>query len=112
MKFRNMKNSLKIALGIAAGGALVLLARKRKLSRDRNTFIAPDGKSYRENEMYRTSEGDIYKNGKLMHFETPELSAAANAKIDSNLYRKNSGKENNQSLSHNVTYHKRGVRHH
>ncbi|WP_379965421.1 hypothetical protein [Epilithonimonas sp. UC225_85] len=106
-----MKNTIKVALGFAAGGALILLneLRKRKKKKE-NKFMAPDGNKYRKNEMYRSAEGEIFKNGKKLHFETPQHLSDANNKIDARFA--NNGKQNTQAPNSNVTYHQRGVRHH
>ena len=63
-----MKNTIKVALGFAAGGALILLNQLRKKRKKQNEkFTAPDGHKYIKNEMYRNSEGDIFKNGKKLN---------------------------------------------
>lgn len=107
-----MKNTIKVALGFAAGGALILLnqLRKRK-QKEQNKFMAPDGNKYLKNEMYRNAEGEIFKNGKKLHFETPKHLDDANHKIDARLARNVQFNDQNPN-SRNVTYHKRGVRHH
>lgn len=107
-----MKNTIKVALGFAAGGALILLnqLRKRKQAKDRQ-FMAPDGNKYLKNEMYRNAEGDIFKNGKKLNFETPKHLNDANNKIDARAAKNHQFNDKN-SANRNVTYHKRGVRHH
>ena len=51
-----MKNTIKVALGFAAGGALILLNQLRKKRKKQNEkFTAPDGHKYIKNEMYRNS---------------------------------------------------------
>ena len=63
-----MKNTIKVALGFAAGGALILLNQLRKKRKKQNEkFTAPDGHKYIKNEMYRNSEGEIFKNGKKLN---------------------------------------------
>ncbi len=111
-KISLMKNTIKVALGFAAGGALILLnqLRKRK-QRQENQFMAPDGNKYSKNEMYRSAEGEIFRNGKKLHFETPQLLVNANNKIDARLARIVQSNDQNPN-SRNVNYHKRGVRHH
>ena len=107
-----MKNTIKVALGFAAGGALILLnqLRKKKQRQDKQ-FMAPDGNKYLKNEMYRNAEGEIFKNGKKMHFDTPKHLTDANSKIDARLAKNVNVNAQNQ-IGRNVTYHKRGVRHH
>ena len=111
-KISLMKNTIKVALGFAAGGALILLnqLRKRK-QRQENQFMAPDGNKYSKNEMYRSAEGEIFRNGKKLHFETPQLLVNANNKIDARLARIVQSNDQNPNIR-NVNYHKRGVRHH
>ncbi|PZU90207.1 MAG: hypothetical protein DI529_03260 [Chryseobacterium sp.] len=107
-----MKNTIKVALGFAAAGTLVLLNELRKKNKKQgNSFIAPDGNKYQKDEMYRNAEGEIFKNGRKLHFRTPELLNDANNKIDSHL--NNKAYINNQNpIDRNVNYHNRGVRHH
>ncbi|MDP9954418.1 cytochrome c [Epilithonimonas hungarica] len=107
-----MKNTIKVALGFAAGGALILMNElRKKKKRQSNSFIAPDGNRYQKDEMYRNAEGEIFKNGRKLHFETPKLLVEANNKIDFNL-NKNAHLNNQNPIDRNVNYHKRGVRHH
>lgn len=107
-----MKNTIKVALGFAVGGSLILLneLRKRKKKKEYN-FIAPDGNEYQKDEMYRNAEGEIFHNGRKLHFETPNLLIEANNRIDSNL-NKNIHLNIQNPIDRNVNYHKRGVRHH
>ncbi len=106
-----MKNSVKIGLGILAGGSLILASRLLKRNKNKlKTFTAPDGNSYKENEMYRNSQGEIFKNGRKLHFDTPELLSQANHHIDT--YH-NQGKINSiHQPPKSPDYHQRGVRHH
>ena len=42
-----MKNTIKVALGFAAGGALILLNQlRKKKKKEQNKFMAPDGNKY------------------------------------------------------------------
>lgn len=107
-----MKNTIKVALGFAAGGALILLNQlRKKRKKEQNKFMAPDGNKYLKNEMYRNADGEIFKNGKKLHFETPQLLVNANNKIDALISKKFQSNDQNAS-NRNVTYHKRGIRHH
>lgn len=106
-----MKNSLKVALGIMTGGVLIFLNYKRKQrGNNKRVFTAPDGNQYKENQMYRTATGEIYKNGKKVRTELPKDSFKNQSKVDSHF--------NNQNLNENfslpkneVSYHQRGDRH-
>ena len=100
-----MKNSVKIALGIVAGGVLVFLNQKRKGRNNKNhKFTAPDG-----NQMYRTAEGEVFKNGRKVHFETPENALPTHNHVETNL--KNQQLNNNHNSNQQVSYHQKGDRH-
>lgn len=106
-----MKNTVKIALGLATGGLLIYLNQKRKNQKNKeNTFTAPDGNQYDKDQVYRTAQGETYKNGKKFHYNTPANAAQNFNQVDSNF--------NNQHLNENynnpqqeVSYHQRGDRH-
>ena len=104
-----MKNTLKVALGFAVGGTLILMSQLKKRRKNQaKTFTAPDGNSYEENKMYRNAHGEIFKNGKKLHFDTPELLSDANTQIhsyESDRFNKH------DTLSHQAKYHRRGARH-
>ncbi len=105
-----MNKNVKIALGIIASGTLVLAGQLLRSKKNRKkAFTAPDGNRYEENQMYRTAQGQIFKNGKQLHFETPELFAEANHFIDN--YREK-GYKNNRNVPKSVNYNQKGVRHH
>ena len=106
-----MKSSVKIALGFLAGGGLLIAAgivRKARKNKSQ-TYSAPDGNTYQENEMYRNSQGEIFQNGKKLHFDTPELLSQAHHHIDSQI---NSKFNNKNFNSRQVNYHQKGIRHH
>ena len=51
-----MKNTVKLALGLAAGSALVMWNQRRKKSpQNVKTFTAPDISEYQGNQMYRNA---------------------------------------------------------
>ncbi|WP_144281657.1 hypothetical protein [Chryseobacterium echinoideorum] len=104
-----MKNSVKIALGVAATGILVFLQKKLR-KRSSEQFIAPDGNRYKTNETYRTANGELYRNGKKLNLKTPGDSFQSEQHFDSNL---NTQKINQlQEVPNNVSYHQKGNRHH
>lgn len=106
-----MNNSIKIGLGLLAGGTLVLAVQLLRKNKNKlKSFTALDGNSYQKDKMYRTSEGDIFKNGRKMHFETPELLSQANRHIDT--YQNNINLYNANQSVRNTNYHHRGVRNH
>lgn len=106
-----MKNSIKVALGFLAGGSLILASQIIRNKRNKGkSFTAPDGNSYKENEMYRNSQGEIFKTGKQLHFDTPEILSQANHHIDTQFNQGNL--KINQTIPKEVNYHQKGVRHH
>jgi len=106
-----MNNKIKIALAVMAGGSLILLNQLRKKRRSK-TFTAPDGNSYKQNQIYRTAEGELYKNGKPLHFSTLQSEQDNHQHI--NYDKKINANPKNYDVSNikNVEYHQRGVRHH
>lgn len=105
-----MKNSVKIALGIVAGGVLVFLNQKRKGRNNKNhKFTAPDGNQYGENQMYRTAEGEVFKNGKKIRLETPENILSTHNHIDASF--NNQHLNDHYNSNQQVSYHQKGTRH-
>lgn len=103
-----MKNTVKVALAFVAGGALLLLNQKRrKKKQETKNFIAPDGNTYQENQIYRTIEGKLYKNGKPLHFDTPNPERNSQSMTHHDENRSN----NYETKPKNVEYHQRGDRH-
>ncbi|KFF11015.1 hypothetical protein N6B72_13610 [Chryseobacterium soli] len=106
-----MKNTVKIALGLLAGGSLIFLGLKRK-NRKIKTFTAPDGNTYQENQTYRTFDNQLYKNGKKIHFSTPESEQKSYS--SSHQYNENNDpvSKKYQTVNKEVNYHQKGIRHH
>lgn len=105
-----MKNSMKIALGIIAGGVLVFLNQKRKGRTNKNQkFTAPDGNHYKENQMYRTAEGEVFQNGRKIRFETLENTLSTHNHVEKSF--NNQHLTDNYSLSQQIAYHQKGNRH-
>jgi hypothetical protein len=105
-----MNSKIKIALALLGTGTLIWGLRKRKNNQVK-TFTAPDGNTYKENQMYRTSDNKVFKNGKEVHFNSP---IPENKNSSANVYdnaAENLSK-NYQSVNKNVNYHQKGVRHH
>ena len=107
-----MKNSVKIGLGILAGGGLLLAARIFQRNKNKvKTFTAPDGHSYKENEMYRNAHGDIYRNGRKVRMETPGEPGLDHHYTDAHHNTKSMMESGNQTVR-NTNYHHKGLRHH
>lgn len=106
-----MNNTVKIALALAAGSSLLYMGLRKK-NKKKEVFLAPDGNTYKENEIYRTYDNKLFKNGKEFHFETPELddhfpkSNTFYGTMNGNTHLKQ------QTANKNVTYHHKGIRHH
>lgn len=105
-----MKNIVKLALGIVTGGALVYLVKKMKQQKDSQMFTASDGNKYKQDQTYRTADGEIFRNGKKIHIKTPVDSENHQNHVDPAF--------NNQHLNEkvnlpnpNIAYHQRGDRH-
>ncbi|MDR6515892.1 hypothetical protein [Chryseobacterium camelliae] len=106
-----MNTTLKITLGLLAGGTLVYLAGKRKKAAAK-LFTAPDGNTYGENQVYRTIDNKMYKNGKEIHYGHPE--PENNSGSSTKHYAENGDQipKNYQAANKNINYHQKGVRHH
>ncbi|WP_027380564.1 hypothetical protein [Chryseobacterium daeguense] len=102
-----MNNKVKIGLALLAGGALAFLSLKKKNGKKPKTFTAPDGNSYKENQLYRTFEGKVYKNGKEFHFNTPEseqkISSTGNHFNETN----ENALKNYQAIYKDIQYHRK-----
>ncbi|MCJ8155102.1 hypothetical protein MKJ01_15140 [Chryseobacterium sp. SSA4.19] len=105
-----MNSKIKIALALLGTGTLIWGLRKRKNNKLK-TFTAPDGNTYKENQMYRTNDNKVFKNGKEMRFTTP-IPDSQNS--SANIYNNTAenGSKNYQAVNKNVNYHQKGVRHH
>jgi hypothetical protein len=106
-----MNNKVKVALALIAGGTLVLAGLRRRKREKLKTFTAPDGNKYKENQIYRTFDNRLYKNGKHIHFNTPETEPENHS--SGNYYNGNTGNfsKNNISNNKNTSYHQKGSRH-
>lgn len=106
-----MNNKIKIALVLAGAGTLLWQLRKKQNGK-KKVFTAPDGNTYKENQMYRTFDNKVYQNGKEIRFNTPVIeqqNLSSQQHSDASEY--NTGK-NYQNINKNPTYHQKGVRHH
>ena len=105
-----MNSKIKIVLALITGGTLIYLSRKIKnRSNDQKNIAKEKGNTYHENEMYFTSNGKIYKNGKELHFKKPEVNIEINPKIN---FKYDSIPQNYDTHPKNVEYHQKGIRHH
>ncbi|SDQ09601.1 hypothetical protein SAMN05421664_0456 [Chryseobacterium soldanellicola] len=107
-----MNNKVKIALALLVGGSLVFLSKRRKKNNKLKKFTAPDGNIYRENQIYRTFDNKLYKNGKQIHFDVPEadLQTSAANNFEGNTI-ENISSYQAQAVNKNVNYHQKGNRH-
>ncbi|MFY1046355.1 hypothetical protein [Chryseobacterium sp. GP-SGM7] len=106
-----MKNSVKIALGIVTGGVLIFLNQKRRQRKNNGEiFTAPDGNQYKENQMYRAANGEVFRNGKKLRSQIPLDFSYKQNKFDSNMNNQNLN-ENFNLPKNNVSYHHKGDRH-
>jgi hypothetical protein len=107
-----MNNKIKVVLAFLAGGTLLLLNQRRKrLSKKTKTFTAPDGTSYKENQIYRNSEGKAYRNGKVVHFDHLEFENENHSPNSFSHLQDDKLSRNYQAKPQNVDYHQRGKRH-
>ena len=106
-----MNTKVKIALAVIAGGTLILAGVRRKKREKLKSFVAPDGNTYQENQIYRTFDNQLYKNGKKIHFNTFEKESTNNSQT--NYFEQNAVNisAQNQSFNKDVNYHHRGNRH-
>lgn len=105
-----MNKTVKIALAIAAGGSLLYLGLRKK-GKKKNLYLAPDGNTYKENQIYRTYDNKLYKNGKEFHYNLPEENHDL---LNTNsAYNKASNSVHISYKNHqkNPSYHHKGLRH-
>jgi len=103
-----MNNKVKVALAFIAGGALLLLNQKRrKKNPKKKNFVTPDGNSYIKDQIYRSSDGKLFKNGKPLHVETPHRK---NTPLPTNQHDENV-LNHYEAKPRNVEYHHKGNRH-
>lgn len=67
-----MNNIVKITLALAAGSSLLYMSLRKK-SKKNKIYLAPDGNAYKENQIYRTYDNKLYKNGKEFHYPLPQV---------------------------------------
>ncbi|SDH88273.1 hypothetical protein SAMN05421846_102384 [Chryseobacterium taeanense] len=108
-----MNNKIKVALAIIGAGSIVAWGMKRKRNGKLKTYTAPDGNTYQENQIYRTFENKLYKNGKEIHFETPPKEQKSSGNHTFNEQADTIPKNyDNDNVNQNISYHQKGVRHH
>ncbi|KMQ68787.1 hypothetical protein ACM39_05725 [Chryseobacterium sp. FH2] len=106
-----MDKRLKITLGLLVGGSIAFLASKRRRKTEEKVFTAPDGMSYKENQLYKTYDNKLYKNGKQVHFKTltPETESMSNNPYN-DAQMKNTQQDPKVS-KYDMKYHHKGSRH-
>ncbi|WP_114821804.1 hypothetical protein [Chryseobacterium sp. KLBC 52] len=105
-----MNNIVKITLALAAGSSLLYLGLRKK-SKKSKVYLAPDGNTYKENQIYRTYDNTLYKNGKEFHYSMPQIDndQYSNKNYSSTI----DNVQSNYKADHKSTqYHHKGVRHH
>lgn len=104
-----MNNIVKITLALAAGSSLLYLGLRKK-SKKNNIYLAPDGNTYKENQIYRTYDNKLYKNGKAFHYSLPQLE---NDQYSNKNYSTHTNNVySNYKTDHKSTqYHHKGLRH-
>lgn len=105
-----MNSKVKIALALVAGSSLIYLGLRKK-SKKIKTFVAPDGNTYEENQIYRTFENKLFKNGKEFHFTTPEPNQNSYSSTLNSDKKSDNLSKNYQTVNKDVNYHQKGIRH-
>ncbi|WP_027388704.1 hypothetical protein [Chryseobacterium gregarium] len=105
-----MNSKIKIALALLGTGTLIWGLRNRKKNKVK-TFTAPDGNTYKENQVYRTVDNKTYKNGKEVRFGKP-IPEHNNSSVNAYNNSAENLSKNYQSVNKDVNYHQKGVRHH
>lgn len=101
----------KIALALAAGAAAATIYRRRKrLRNEMEKFTAPDGGKYGKDQTYRSSDGDLYRNGHKLHTDRGHIAPHDHHAPDHHQHDE-SRFNHQQNVNHNVAYHPRGNRH-
>jgi len=106
-----MNNKIKIALALIGAGSVVAWRMNRRKNGKHKTFTAPDGNTYQENQIYRTFDNKLYKNGKEIHFETPSTDQDSSVNHPFEIQADNLSKNYNM-VNKDISYHQKGVRHH
>ncbi|KQR94877.1 hypothetical protein ASG01_03155 [Chryseobacterium sp. Leaf180] len=102
----------KLALALAAGAAAATIYRRRKkLSEELEKFTTPDGEKYGKDQTYRSSDGELYRNGHRLHTDRGHV--APHDHQPGNNHHDDARLHSNQNLNQNqnVQYHPRGHRH-
>jgi len=106
-----MNSKIKLALALLGTGTLIWGLRNRNKNKNRvKTFTAPDGNTYKENQLYRTSDNKAYRNGKEVRFSKP-IPEQNNTSVNAYNNSAENLSKNYQSVNKDVNYHHKGVRH-
>lgn len=105
-----MNNTVKIALALAAGSSLLYMGLRKRI-KQKKVYLAPDGNTYKENQIYGTYENKLYKNGKEFHYNLPDQHDDPTSNMKSIKVSKNAPL-NYTTTQKNTAYHHKGVRHH
>lgn len=66
-----MNKILKTTAGVAAFAGLSFFITRFIRKNTKNTFSAPDGNSYKKDQIYRDAHGKLFRNGKEIHPALP-----------------------------------------
>lgn len=109
-----MNTTIRIALGAASAAtaaALAFVLYKKRKSNPSLHFMAPDGNTYKEGQIYKTIDNQYYKNGKPLKMNVPPQSEAGNVSQKTFGHDAEAHTYASQPIQ-NVNYHHRGQRHH
>ncbi|UKB82338.1 hypothetical protein LF887_15135 [Chryseobacterium sp. MEBOG06] len=102
-----MNKIVKITLALAAGSFLLYLDQRKKKKKTK-IYLAPDGNTYKENQIYRTYNNRLYRNGKEFHYSLPELD---DHHYSNTKYSNDHVHIQYKTIQKNTNYHHKGVRH-
>ncbi len=104
-----MNNIVKITLALAAGSSLLYMSLRKKGKKSK-VYLAPDGNAYKENQIYRTYDNKLYKNGKEFHYPLPQVEN--HQYFNKNYSTTTDTIYSNYKTDHKSTeYHHKGLRH-
>ncbi|WP_288447084.1 hypothetical protein [uncultured Chryseobacterium sp.] len=95
-----------------SGRELFALYEPTKKNKTEKVYLAPDGNTYEEDQIYRTYDNKLYKNGKEFYYNLPnQHDELISANMNYIAVNKNVPLNHNTNRK-NTAYHHKGVRHH